>query len=104
MPTTRHLAVAARRNAPNAGAAVRYSLVVASGLAAVLAAFATIAVADDAVPPAGDAVPPAGEVLQYSFEHSRIFPGTFRDYWVYVPRQYDGTTPACVHVNQDGIQ
>jgi len=48
--------------------------------------------------------PPAGEVLQFSFEDSRIFPGTFRDYWVYVPRQYDGTTPACVHVNQDGIQ
>ncbi|MFM7520496.1 MAG: SMP-30/gluconolactonase/LRE family protein [Planctomycetota bacterium] len=48
--------------------------------------------------------PPAGEVLQFSFENSRIFPGTFRDYWVYVPRQYDGTTPACVHVNQDGIQ
>ncbi|NBV44190.1 MAG: gluconolactonase [Planctomycetia bacterium] len=48
--------------------------------------------------------PPAGEVLQFSFENSTIFPGTFRDYWVYVPRQYDGTTPACVHVNQDGIQ
>jgi len=51
----------------------------------------------------GDA-PPAGEVLQFSFENSAVFPGTFRDYWVYVPRQYDGTTPACVHVNQDGIQ
>jgi enterochelin esterase-like enzyme len=50
------------------------------------------------------ASPPAGEVLQFSFENSTIFPGTFRDYWVYVPRQYDGTTPACVHVNQDGIQ
>ena len=48
--------------------------------------------------------PPKGEVLQFSFEGSRVFPGTVRDYWVYVPAQYDGRTPACVHVNQDGIQ
>jgi enterochelin esterase family protein len=31
-----------------------------------------------------------------------IFPGTVRDYWVYVPAQYDGKTPACVMVFQDG--
>ncbi len=33
--------------------------------------------------------PPRGEVQKYSFDHSRIFPGTVRDYWVYVPKQYD---------------
>ena len=27
-----------------------------------------------------------------------------RDYWVYVPAQYTGKKPACVHVNQDGVQ
>ena len=27
-----------------------------------------------------------------------------RDYWVYVPKQYDPAKPACVHVNQDGLQ
>jgi sugar lactone lactonase YvrE/enterochelin esterase-like enzyme len=27
-----------------------------------------------------------------------------RDYWVYVPKQYDPAKPACVYVNQDGIQ
>ena len=33
---------------------------------------------------------------------SKIFPGTVRDYWVYVPAQYDGKKPACVMVFQDG--
>jgi enterochelin esterase family protein len=34
--------------------------------------------------------------------HSKVFPGTVRDYWVYVPTQYDGKKPACVMVFQDG--
>jgi sugar lactone lactonase YvrE/enterochelin esterase-like enzyme len=45
-----------------------------------------------------------GEVTKYTFDQSKIFPGTVRDYWVYVPRQYDPARPACVHVNQDGVQ
>ncbi len=45
-----------------------------------------------------------GEVTKYTFENSKIFPGTTRDYWVYVPAEYDPAKPACVHVNQDGIQ
>ncbi|MFO0889414.1 MAG: SMP-30/gluconolactonase/LRE family protein [Isosphaeraceae bacterium] len=47
---------------------------------------------------------PRGEVLKFEFQFSRVFPGTFRDYWVYVPRQYDPGKPACVFVCQDGIQ
>jgi sugar lactone lactonase YvrE/enterochelin esterase-like enzyme len=47
---------------------------------------------------------PRGEVAKYSFENSNVFPGTSRDYWVYVPKQYDPATPACVFVCQDGIQ
>src|SRR5262249_44373540 len=47
---------------------------------------------------------PKGEVTKYTFDRSKIFPGTVRDYWVYVPKQYDPAKPACVHVNQDGIQ
>ncbi len=39
---------------------------------------------------------PKGEVLKFSFENSRVFPGTYRDYWVYVPAQYSPTKPACV--------
>lgn len=47
---------------------------------------------------------PTGEVQKYSFTSTGIFPGTVRDYWVYVPAQYDGKTPACLYVNQDGLQ
>ncbi len=47
---------------------------------------------------------PKGEVSKYTFEQSKIFPGTVRDYWVYVPKQYDPAKPACLYVNQDGIQ
>jgi enterochelin esterase-like enzyme len=47
---------------------------------------------------------PKGEVLKFSFQNSRIFPGTFRDYWVYIPAQYVPSKPACVYVNQDGLQ
>jgi enterochelin esterase-like enzyme len=44
---------------------------------------------------------PEGKVTKYSWT-SQIFPGTERDYWVYVPAQYDAKTPACVMVFQDG--
>src|SRR3989442_1153357 len=30
---------------------------------------------------------PKGEVLKLSFDQSKIFPGTARDYWIYVPAQ-----------------
>jgi sugar lactone lactonase YvrE/enterochelin esterase-like enzyme len=48
--------------------------------------------------------PPKGEVTQYTFANSKIFPGTVREYWIYVPKQYDPAKPACVHVNQDNVQ
>jgi gluconolactonase len=47
---------------------------------------------------------PKGEVLKFTFDQSKIFPGTWREYWVYVPVQYKPDKPACVYVNQDGIQ
>jgi predicted alpha/beta superfamily hydrolase len=47
---------------------------------------------------------PKGEVLKFSFQNSNIYPATYRDYWVYIPAQYDGKKPACVFVDQDGIQ
>ncbi len=47
---------------------------------------------------------PKGEVTPYTFDQSKIFPGTVRDYWVYVPKQYDPAKPACVYVNQDGVR
>ncbi len=47
---------------------------------------------------------PKGELLKFSFTNSKIFPGTQRDYWIYVPAQYKPEQPACVYVNQDGVQ
>jgi len=44
---------------------------------------------------------PQGTVTQYTWT-SKIFPGTVRDYWVYVPAQYVPEKPACVMVFQDG--
>jgi len=47
---------------------------------------------------------PKGEILKFTFDHSKVFPGTWREYWVYIPAQYKPDQPACVYVNQDGIQ
>ncbi|HTL07882.1 MAG TPA: SMP-30/gluconolactonase/LRE family protein [Chitinophagaceae bacterium] len=47
---------------------------------------------------------PKGEVLKFTFNKSTIFPGTTRDYWVYIPASYRADKPACVYINQDGIQ
>lgn len=44
---------------------------------------------------------PEGRVTKHTWS-SRIFAGTTRDYWVYVPAQYDGSAPAAVMVFQDG--
>jgi sugar lactone lactonase YvrE/enterochelin esterase-like enzyme len=44
---------------------------------------------------------PRGAVTKHTWT-STIFPGTVRDYWLYVPAQYDRARPACVMVVQDG--
>jgi gluconolactonase len=68
---------------------------------------ATAFAADD-YPPHPDSRPqegvPKGEVIKFSFAQSKVFPGTTREVSVYVPRQYDPAKPACVYVNQDGVQ
>lgn len=35
---------------------------------------------------------------------STIFPGTQRNYWLYVPAQYDAQKPACALIVQDGLK
>src|SRR5450755_2135739 len=47
---------------------------------------------------------PKGELIKVSFSKSKIFPGTSREYWIYIPAQYSPEKPACLYVNQDGIQ
>ncbi len=45
---------------------------------------------------------PHGEVKKATFDQSKIFPGTTREYSVYVPKQYDAARPACLMVFFDG--
>jgi enterochelin esterase-like enzyme len=45
---------------------------------------------------------PAGKITEHTFETSEVYKGTTRKYWVYVPAQYDGKTPAALMVFQDG--
>src|SRR5687768_8314516 len=62
----------------------------------------------DEYPPHRDSVVqpgvPKGELIKFEFAASKIFPGTTRAVTIYVPKQYDGSKPACVYVNQDGVQ
>lgn len=53
---------------------------------------------------AEETAPPKGERIKFTFDQSKIFPGTTRDVTVYIPRQYDPATPGCLYVNQDGVQ
>lgn len=46
---------------------------------------------------------PQGTVTKHEWR-SEIFPGTVRDYSVYVPAQYSGDEPAAVMVFQDGTR
>src|SRR5262245_6386566 len=47
---------------------------------------------------------PAGDVIKGEFADSKVYPGTWREYWVYIPKQLDRTKPAPVMVFQDGLQ
>ena len=47
---------------------------------------------------------PQGELIKFELVSGKIFPGTTRTVTVYVPKQYDPARPACVYVNQDGLQ
>jgi sugar lactone lactonase YvrE/enterochelin esterase-like enzyme len=45
-----------------------------------------------------------GEVIRGEFAQSSVYPGTWREYWVYLPNQLDRSRPAPVMVFQDGLQ
>lgn len=44
---------------------------------------------------------PQGKVTQHRWT-SKVFEGTVRDWWTYVPAQYEAARPACLMVFQDG--
>jgi sugar lactone lactonase YvrE/predicted alpha/beta superfamily hydrolase len=43
-------------------------------------------------------------VVKGEFANSIVYPGTWREYWVYVPKELDRSKPAPVMVFQDGLQ
>ena len=45
---------------------------------------------------------PRGKVTTHVWKDSKVFPGTIRRYYVYVPAQYDAPKPAALMVFQDG--
>lgn len=45
---------------------------------------------------------PKGKITRAVLKDATAYPGTLHEYWVYVPAQYDGKTPAAVMVFQDG--
>ncbi len=67
--------------------------------AGMLAAAADYKLGPDSQPQEGV---PRGEVTKHRLTNSTAFPGTVRDYWIYVPKQYNAAKPACVMVFQDG--
>ena len=66
---------------------------------------APLRAADD-YKPGPDSLPqpgvPKGELVKGTFDQSKVFPGTVRDYTVYLPAQLDRAKPAPVMVLQDG--
>jgi enterochelin esterase-like enzyme len=74
-------------------------------LAALLSAGQTAAAADDytlgpdSQPQAGV---PKGRIEGPLVWKSEVIPNTFRQYWIYVPAQYDASKPAALMVFQDG--
>ena len=46
---------------------------------------------------------PKGEIRGPFGWKSKIYPGTERNYWVYVPSQYDSLKPSCTMFVQDGL-
>jgi enterochelin esterase family protein len=45
---------------------------------------------------------PKGKITEHNWNESKIYPGTVRKYWVYVPTQYTADKPAALMVFQDG--
>jgi len=78
-----------------------------SSLAVLLAvASAIAALPDDAYRLGPDSEPhegvPQGKLIGPTALPSKVFPNTTRDYWIYVPAQFDPSKPACLMVFFDG--
>ena len=62
---------------------------------------------DDQYVPGPDSLPqsgvPKGRIFEFTFDHSKVFPGTTRRISVYVPAEYRAEKPACVYVGLDAL-
>lgn len=45
---------------------------------------------------------PAGDITKYHWVDKKFYPGRQRDYWLYIPKQYDSLKPACLMIFLDG--
>ena len=76
-----------------------------------LAGSTTVAAAGAGESPPSTYVPPEikpeeilkSELKNFTFSNSKVFPGTVRQVTVFIPKQYDGSKPACVYVKTDGF-
>ena len=50
----------------------------------------------------GRMVVPKGAVTKSQWTSTKVYPGTVRDMWIYVPAQYEASKPACLLIVQDG--
>jgi len=69
---------------------------------AVISVIGTRAQQSTAPKPAAPPLP--ANVVKGEFDKSAVYPGTWREYWVYVPKELDRSRPAPVMVFQDGLQ
>jgi gluconolactonase len=78
-------------------------------LVGLLLAFTTLGAAQEEpsypVPPEAEshAGVPQGKIEGPFKLSSQVYPGTERDYWLYIPAQYDAEKPACTIIVQDGL-
>jgi len=45
---------------------------------------------------------PEGKVMEFKLDDSKVYPGFFHKWWLYIPAGYDGSKPCALMVFQDG--
>jgi gluconolactonase len=82
---------------------LRWTAGPAAAFAALVAASGLVTFAQQQAAPK-PAPPLPANVVKGEFDQSTVYPGTWREYWVYVPKELDRSRPAPVMVFQDGLQ
>ncbi|MEZ4994677.1 MAG: alpha/beta hydrolase-fold protein [Saprospiraceae bacterium] len=69
----------------------------------IMSCFSYHSFAQETIPSSDSDHFPSGKILGPYAWKSQIYPGTERNYWIYVPAQYDANKPACSMIVQDGL-